>query len=104
MSIWAAVPLIAACAVCWQSCTNTSLFSDVHSMKLLMLLMAFPAASQEMILADFPSGMPQAGGWKWEYFSDRVMGGRSDLIPPAAPISCTCETRARTRAPKILWK
>ena len=45
--------------------------------------MAFPVASQEMILVDFPGGMPQADGWKWEYFSDRVMGGRSDLVPPA---------------------
>ena len=26
--------------------------------------------------------MPQADGWTWEYFSDRVMGGRSELVPP----------------------
>ena len=62
-------------------------------MKLFMLLMAFPVASQQMILVDFPGGMSQADGWKWEYFSDRLMGGRSDLVPPEAPISCSCGPR-----------
>jgi hypothetical protein len=52
-------------------------------MILWMFLAAMPLASQEATLADFPALMPQADGWRWEYFSDRVMGGRSDLVPPA---------------------
>lgn len=51
-------------------------------MKSLLLLLALPLGSQEMVLADFPAGMTQADGWTWEYFSDRVMGGRSDLAAP----------------------
>lgn len=48
-------------------------------MKILLLLAALPLGGQELVLADFASALPQADGWAWEYFSDRVMGGRSDL-------------------------
>ncbi len=51
-------------------------------MKLMLLLAALPLGSQELILADFPAGVVQDDGWAWESFSDRVMGGRSDLVPP----------------------
>jgi hypothetical protein len=49
---------------------------------LLLLLAALPVSGQELVLADFASGPAQADGWAWEYFSDRVMGGRSDLASP----------------------
>jgi len=54
----------------------------MRAMRLLLLSVALPLGAEEMILADFPAGVQQAGGWVWEYFSDRVMGGRSDLVPP----------------------
>jgi len=57
-------------------------FLYIDRMKMLLLFVALPLSSQAMILADFPAGMPQADGWTWEYFSDRVMGGRSELVPP----------------------
>jgi len=57
-------------------------FLYIDRMKMLLLFVALPLSSQAMMLADFPAGMPQADGWTWEYFSDRVMGGRSELVPP----------------------
>lgn len=54
-------------------------FQYIRDMKTLLLLAALPLGAQELALADFPAGLTRAEGWEWEYFSDRVMGGRSDL-------------------------
>jgi len=48
----------------------------------LLLSLALPLGAEELVLADFPAGVIQASGWTWEFFSDRVMGGRSDLEQP----------------------
>ena len=54
-------------------------------MKLLpavFIFFAVPLAAENLVLADFPSGRHQATGWRWVAFTDRVMGGRSDLESP----------------------
>jgi len=50
--------------------------------RLILLALAVPLGAQDLVLADFPAGVTQTSGWTWEFFSDRVMGGRSDLEQP----------------------
>ena len=51
---------------------------------LLPLAMAgpAPAAAQGLVLSDLSSVPSEARGWVWESFADRVMGGKSELVPP----------------------
>lgn len=54
----------------------------MHLTKVMFLALTVPLGADELVLADFPAGVAQATGWTWEFFSDRVMGGRSDLEQP----------------------
>ncbi len=57
----------------------------LSAMKLLPFVLVFfamPLAAENLVLADFPSGLYQTAGWRWVAFTDRVMGGRSDLDSP----------------------
>ncbi len=56
-------------------------------MKTFALLFALPvalvpAASQSYIISDLAASPSEQNGWVWEAFADRVMGGRSELVPP----------------------
>lgn len=53
-------------------------------MRLLLLFMLFGAAfgisaSDHLVLADFTKNHIAEPGWVWQGFTDRVMGGRSDI-------------------------
>jgi energy-converting hydrogenase Eha subunit G len=54
----------------------------VSPTRLIVLVLALPPGAEELVLADFTAGVVQASGWAWEFFSDRVMGGRSGLDQP----------------------
>ncbi len=53
-------------------------------MKLLLMFMLFGIAAgiyatENLVLADFGENLIAEPGWEWQGFSDRVMGGRSDI-------------------------
>jgi hypothetical protein len=51
---------------------------------LLAMPMAFVAASaQDYTISNLPVSPSETAGWIWESFADRVMGGKSELVPPA---------------------
>lgn len=57
-------------------------------MKTLLFLAILPlaaasAGAQGYMLSDLGALQPEAPGWVWESFADRVMGGKSELTPPA---------------------
>jgi len=57
-------------------------------MKTLLLFAMFPlaavaAGAQGLTLSNLGASPPEAPGWVWESFADRVMGGKSELVPPA---------------------
>ena len=79
-------------------------------MRYLALLIALPLAAvpaanlaaQEYVLSDYPAGFAQASGWVWEAFADRVMGGKSELVPPL--VANTADGPALRLAGKVITK
>ena len=56
-------------------------------MKTLLFLVILPLAAtcvgaQGYTLSSLGSSPSEAPGWIWESFADRVMGGKSELVPP----------------------
>jgi len=57
-------------------------------MKTIMLLAMLPlaaasAGAQVFSVSNLSRSPSEAPGWVWESFADRVMGGKSELVPPA---------------------
>jgi len=57
-------------------------------MKTLMLLALLPLVTaglqaQALVLSNLSESPSEAPGWVWESFADTVMGGKSELVPPA---------------------
>jgi energy-converting hydrogenase Eha subunit G len=59
----------------------------VSPTRLIVLVLALPPGAEELVLADFTAGVVQASGWAWEFFSDRVMGGQSNLDQPGGAVN-----------------
>lgn len=67
-----------------------------------MLAAVAPGAAAEMVLAHFDAGVSEAPGWRWGAYADRVMGGRSEMIPPA--VVDTPNGRALRLAGKVITR
>jgi hypothetical protein len=57
-------------------------------MKTMMLLLAMPmvisgVSAQDYTISNLAASPSETSGWIWESFADRVMGGKSELVPPA---------------------
>lgn len=72
-------------STCWKNLSKTLILLQMKTLFFLAIL-PFAAAgidAQGIILSN-PSASPsEAPGWVWEAFADRVMGGKSELVPPA---------------------
>jgi len=57
----------------------------MKALLLLSLLSAIlvPALAQTYTLSEIGASPSEARGWVWESFADTVMGGKSELVPPA---------------------
>lgn len=77
------------------------------TMKLLILAVALSAVStalyaQVYVISDLDTTPSATTGWVWESFADRVMGGKSELVPPA--VISTDSGKAMLLAGKVITK
>lgn len=64
------------------------IYEYIGRMKTVMLLLAMPVAvsslcAQDYTISNLALSPSETAGWIWESFADRVMGGKSELVPPA---------------------
>jgi hypothetical protein len=49
----------------------------------MLPLASVGVGAQGYVLSNLGESLSEAPGWIWESFADRVMGGKSELVPPA---------------------
>lgn len=49
----------------------------------MLPLVSASLEAQVLTLSNLDASPPEAPGWVWESFADTVMGGKSELVPPA---------------------